>query len=195
MKLRKTELAGKIPVFGHDKGIQLAQGGFNLDLTDLTPGATVKAGTPLGYDESTRVAKVVKTAKVVEAAGAEAVDYKVAKGHHFKVGDFLSNGGAASAISAINTTNADYDTITVAATIAAAGEGDVLFGAAATTASNAAYAVEAKGLLYNDAYVPADDVAIVDVVIRHANVYGRRVAPVTDAIKAKMPNIIYSQTF
>ena len=88
MKLKKKTLAGEIPVFGHDKAIQMAQGGFNLDLEGLSAGAVVLAGTPLGYDEATRKAEVVKTAKVVEAAGSDATDYKVAKGHHFAVGDF-----------------------------------------------------------------------------------------------------------
>jgi hypothetical protein len=54
----------------------------------------------LGFDESTRVAKVVKLAKVYENATNTATDIKVYKGHMFKVGDYLASvvGGKAYAI-------------------------------------------------------------------------------------------------
>lgn len=84
----------------------------------------------------------VKTAKVVAIAAAAAVAYSVAKNHIFKAGEAVTNGGslegAADVISAIDTSNAEYDVITVAGTIGAAAVGDVLVLASAKAAAGAA---------------------------------------------------------
>lgn len=195
MKLKRTLLSGTIPVFGHDKAMQLAQGGFNLDLTGLAAGATVPAASVLGYDEATRVAKLLKTAKVIEAVASNGVNIKVAKGHLLQNGDILTSGGAAKAVTGINKDNAAYDVVTVSATLGAIPEAGTVYAAAADVADGAAFAVGPRGLLWNSVVVPADDYVFVDVVIRHANVYQRRIPAVTDSIKAKLPNIIFSQSF
>lgn len=194
MKIKRTELAGEIPVFQHDKGHHHAQGGFNLSLTGLTAGAKVQAGSVLGFDEATRVATLIKSATVVEAANSSATAYKVAKGHGFIVGDFIGNGGNSKDITAIDTSNADYDVITPSATLGAAAEGANLFQAKAASASAAAPIVTPKGLLYKSVIVPADDYVFVDVVLR-GTVYARRIPGVADVIKAELPNIIFSQSF
>lgn len=188
----KTTLDNGIPVF--QSRIESAQGGFVLDHATVTVGDTVKAGQPLGYDESTRVAKVVKLAKVYENATNSATAIKVYKGHHFKVGDYiaLTVGSAAYAITAIDsTTSALYDELTVGTTLGAALTADtsVLFQSSATGASAAAYSVTAKGLLYQDTVVAAG--ASVSVVIR-GTVYERRVTLATAAVKTALPHIIYS---
>lgn len=194
MKLTKTELTGEIPVFQHDKAYHLAQGGFNLDLTGLVAGAKVSTGSVLGFDEATRVAQVLKTATVVEIAGAAAVAYKVAKGGLFKVGDILGNGGVSKDITAIDTSNASYDLLTVSATIGAAAEGAILFASAAAVASNAVLAVTPRGLLEMSQVVPTDDYVQVNAVLR-CTVYERRIPGVPAAVKTALPNINFSQSF
>lgn len=190
----KTNVSGGIPVF--QQRISTAQGGFVLDHATLTVGDTVKAGQPLGYDEATRKASVVKLAKVYENATNSATVIKVYKGHHFKVGDYiaLTVGSAAYAITAIDTSNAAYDSLTVGTTLGAALTADtsVLFQSSATGASAAAYSVTAKGLLYEDTVVSAG--ASVSVVIR-GTVYERRVTLATAAVKTALPHIIYSQSY
>jgi hypothetical protein len=187
----KTTLDNGIPVF--QSRIESAQGGFVLDHATLTVGDTVKAGQPLGYDESTRVAKVVKLAKVYENATNSATDIKVYKGHHFKVGDYIAFivGDAAYAITVIDTSNAAYDLITVGTTLGDALTADtsVLFQSSATGAAAAAYSVTAKGLLYQDTVVASG--ASVSVVIR-GTVYERRVTLASAAVKTALPHIIYS---
>lgn len=190
----KTSSGTGIPVF--QTRLEMAQGGFVLDDSTLTAGNTVKAGQPLGFDESTRKAKVVKLAKVYENAISSATAIKVYKGHHFKVGDYIAKtaGSAAYAITVIDTSNASYDTLTVGTTLGVAltADTDVLFQSSATGASAAAYSVTAKGLLYEDTVVEAG--AAVGVVLR-GTVYERRVTLATAAVKAAIPHIIYSQSF
>lgn len=104
-------------------------------IDELPPGVVV------GVD-SNGLYHVVKTAKVSAIAAADAVAYQVGKNHVFKVGEAVTNGGdlqaAADVISAIDKSNADYDTITLAGTIGAAAVGDVLVLASAKAASEAA---------------------------------------------------------
>lgn len=104
-------------------------------IDELPPGVVVGA-------DSNGLYHVVKTAKVNAVAAADAVAYQVEKNHVFKVGEAVTNGGAlegaADVISAIDKSNADYDTITLAGTIGAAAKGDVLVLATAKAAAGAA---------------------------------------------------------
>lgn len=74
--------------------------------------------------------RVIKTARVAEAAAADATAIKVGKNHLFAVGDFVTVGGdlegASEEITAIDKSNAGYDVLTVAAAIGAAAKGVVL---------------------------------------------------------------------
>lgn len=190
----KTTLNSGVPVY--QQRHETAQGGFVLDHSTLTVGDTVKAGQPVGYNEATRKANVVKVAKVYENAGSSATVIKVYKGHHFKVGDYIAKtvGSAAYAITAIDTSNAAYDSITVGTTLGVAltADTDVLFQSSATGASAAAYSVTAKGLVYEDTDVAAG--CSVSVVIR-GTVYERRVPAVPAAVKTALPHIIYSSSY
>jgi hypothetical protein len=190
----KTTVNDGIPVF--QKVIENAQGGFVLDDSVLTADETISAGQPVGFDESTRKAKVVKVAQVYENATNSATTIKVYKNHHFKVGDYIAKtaGGAAYAITAIDSSNASYDVLTVGTTLGVAltADTDVLFESSATGASAAAYKVTANGLLYNDTIVATG--ASVSVVLR-GTVYARRVPAVPAAVKTAIPQIIYSQSY
>lgn len=127
--------------------------GIESILEDVTGGGTIaRADVKAVVDElpplvvvgkdANGLYHVVKTAKVQAIAAADAVAYRVVKGHLFVVGDVVTNGGAlakaAQAITAIDKTNADYDTITLAATITAAAVGDILVLANATAAAGSA---------------------------------------------------------
>ena len=54
--LKKETEAGKIVIF--QKVLETARGGFSLNATGLTEGSVLKAGTPIAFDETTRIAKV-----------------------------------------------------------------------------------------------------------------------------------------
>ena len=191
--LTREKSTGGVPIF--QQVPENAQGGFVLDTTGLTSGLLVPAGTVMGADAVTRLAKVLKVATVQANAGNTDVAIRVLKGHLFIVGDYLAAvvGGKAYAITAIDQTNAAYDVLTVGTTLAVAlTAGDALFQSSATGASAAVYATVAKGLLYQGGYVGANEA--VSVAIR-ATVYARRIPIVTAEIKALLPNIIFSQSF
>ena len=73
---------------------------------------------------------IIKTAKVLEAVEAAGKVIKVAKNHLFAIGDFVTAGGkfdgASDKITAIDKSNAAYDSITLAAAIGAMAKDMVL---------------------------------------------------------------------
>ncbi|MBC9913182.1 hypothetical protein [Chitinophaga varians] len=193
LQITKEVVASGAPIF--QKVLETARGGFTLDSTGLTKGATIPGGAPIAYDESTRKAKVLKTAEVVENAGASATAYQVKKGSLFNVGDYIANvkGGKAFAITSIDASGSnDYDTINVGTSIGAISKGDAVFQSSATGATAAAFNITPQGLLYEDTVVATN--SDLSVVVR-GTVYARRAPGATAEIKALMPLIIFSQSF
>ena len=191
--LKKTTLNESAPVF--QAMHETAQGGFKLDTTDLVAGAILVAGTPIAFDEATRLAKPVKTAVLQADAANNATNYRVKKGHLLKVGENFgaTKGGAAYAITAIDTSNPAYDQLTLGTTLGVAlTTGTSLFQSSATGGSAAAVSGVAKGLLFEDTEVEANQ--SLSVVLR-GTVYERRIPGVPDEIKAVLPNIIFSKSF
>jgi len=165
---RKVETTEIIPVFSRIN--ETVTGGFALDKAGLTDGQTLKAGTLMVYDEATRKAKVVKTTRAYENANAS-TSVKVEKGHLLVVGESIDG----VAIDAINTSNADYDTLTMhsAVTVVA---GDVLASQSVTDLTT--------GLLHEETVV-ADNESVTIVISGTA--YARRIPPVT---KEQLPGTI-----
>jgi hydrogenase maturation factor len=193
--ITSTSSTQGVPVF--QGKVETVIGGFRLDISNLDTGAEVTPGMPLGFDESTRIAKVVKLAIVQANATNTATSIQVKKGHLFKVGDYVAVavGGAAYAISAIDTSNAAYDVFTVGTTLGAALTADtsVLFQSSATGATAAVYSVTARGLNYSSVTVAtgADVAAVID-----GSVYERRiVGGVTAAVKSLLTKIFFSQSY
>jgi hypothetical protein len=102
--------------------------GVTLSSKDLVKGTPVMEGSVIGRDAN-GVGHLIKTAAVYAAAEASATSYQIAKGSHFKKGDFvtLKIGGTASAITAVDRDSSSlYDVITVEATLGSAQPGNVL---------------------------------------------------------------------
>lgn len=161
-------------------------GGVTVYTADLGGNALLE-GTPLSKP-SNGVSHVVKTAKVLTNATNSATTYDVAKGHHFKVGQYIGNGTKAQEITAIDKSNAAKDVITVTATLGVAlTAGDVLVECSGTNqaAKYAAFAiagsnhdVKAGENLFVDAWIHA--------VVREGN------APSVDSgIKSALKNVSY----
>lgn len=110
-------------------------GGVTVKTAELG-GTALLEGTPLAYLSTDGLYHVCKTAKIVTDATSSATTYDVAKGHHFKVGDYFATEGAnGQAITAINkTSSTTKDTITVGTTLGVA-----------ITAASATVAFEATG--------------------------------------------------
>lgn len=182
MRVKETVYAGEIPVFQIDRANRSVQGGFILDKSNLSIGNVVPRGAVVQFDEATRKAKVLKTARLTDSAADDATDYKVEKGHLFAVGDNF--GG--KEISDIDTSNADYDTITVSATIGSAlSAGEVVTDGSTLT--------DFVGLNYKELEVHSGDVEV--TVLVSGTVYERRTTGIGATVGAKMPRIIRSQSY
>ena len=117
------------------------RGGVSVATADLTQDWLAE-GTPLSAPVD-GICHVVKVAKVQANATNSATEINVYKGHNLKVGDnvFAVAGGKAYAITAIDTSAAGYDTVTVGTTLGVALTKDVSFimQAAASGASGATF--------------------------------------------------------
>lgn len=177
---------------------ETAGGGFTLDTTGLTTlaaGSVLKAGLPCGINEATRKARVIKIATLHDNATNDATTYKVKKGHHFIVGEYIAYtvGGASYAITNIDYTNPDYDVITVGTTLGVViSAGDAVFQSASSGASAGAYITTPRGLLYEDVEPVAE--ATLSVVLR-GSVFHRRIPTTPSHIRAALPLIHYSESF
>lgn len=187
----------QIPVWqGTDKDIQLVQGGFLLAATGLADKSVIPAGTPVVYNETARTATIMGTGVMQADAGATDTTYKILKGSTLKVGDNFASGaagGKAYPITAIDTSNADYDTITVGTTIGATTAGDTVYASTATGATASAYPA-INGVLYADTLSGSGE--DVSVAIR-GTLYARRVpysTQIAAALKTNGAYIIYSQS-
>lgn len=128
-------------------GGTIARANLKGVIKELPPGVVV------GRDAS-GLYHPVKTAKVVEAAAADATKYRVAKKTIFKVGEAVALGGAltgaAVAITAIDRSDEDFDEVTVGATLGSAEVGSVLVLAAeAADAGEAEFKYEPQFVTMN----------------------------------------------
>jgi hypothetical protein len=191
----RTTLTRSIPIWQSVHTLETAQGGFTLVTTGHTLGSVLKAGSPVSYDEATRLAIVGKVATLHANATNVATTYQVEKGHNLIVGDFVfaTVGGKAYAITVIDTSNADYDIITVGTTLGAALTAPVpLYQGAASGATAGAFLQTYEGLLYEDTIVQVG--TTISVVVK-GTVYARRIPSSGTALRTALPNILFSDSY
>lgn len=166
-------------------------GGVCIETTELVQ-TSLPAGTPIGKDTN-GLFHVVKQAVMEDSASDSATDYKVDKGHDFKVGDIISTGlsVAAYAITAITTTETLYDTITVGTTLGVTLAADaVLIEALAESPSAAAWKYTPVGLTGHAIDIVADSNPTVDCILR--GTVNTAVSPAYHAsLKAALPHFIF----
>ncbi len=185
--LKKQKVTTGIPIW-QGKNLENAQGGFTLE-DEYSAGETIPAGTPIGFNESTRKAKVAKIAVLHSSATSSEKDYKVLKGHVLELNMKLKFGSATpKTVTKIDRTNADYDLITLNDTLGVEiPTGGVLF------VDDEGFSTM-KGLLYESVTIGANKQANIAVTIR-GTVYARRIPPISPELRAKMPNIIFSESY
>ena len=123
------------------------RGGVSVNVSELTQDF-LPEGSILSVP-SNGVSHVVKTATLQADATDSATEYKVLKGHNFKVGDviMLATNAKAYAITGINTSNSAYDVLTVGTTLGlAASAGAFLMEAAEAGASGSAFKYQPQSL-------------------------------------------------
>lgn len=166
--------------------------GVTVCSSELVAGGILQEGTVLGGLDAAGLYHVVKTARLTEAATAATTAYKVAKGHHFKEGDFvmLKVGAKAYKIASIDKSNTLYDIISLATTLGvAAEEGKALVLAAAESAAATSAFKYAPKAMTGDSYdVEALNNHFVTAVTMGQ--FKESVIPaVSDDIKAALPGI------
>ena len=189
----RTVISRGVPIY-QGKPVTAA-GGFTLDQTGLVLLSILAAGSLIGYNEATRKAQVIKSLSLQTAAGAADTAYKVAKGGIAKVGDVFAYvlKGTAYDITAIDTTDPNFDLVTLSTTLGKALPiGTALFQAAAAVATTSAPLATPKGYLYEDTDVTPN--ATISVVIDGV-VYARRIPGVSADLAALVPNVILSQSY
>lgn len=107
------------------------RGAYKLNTTGMTVGSKLPRFTPVFANLATRMVEVVKNVKVMEDAAAAATSIKVAKNSLAYVGMTLGAGSTCAKVSAIDTSHAAYDTLTVSSLGEAVTAGQVLFEAVA----------------------------------------------------------------
>lgn len=136
VKFEGKSYAGNMPVFWRGEA-KILPGGYKL-LQTFPKGTVIPKGTPLHIVIGTLTAAVSKYAKVVD--GGTTAKPRVPKGTLFQINDIVMKEGETTGvtISSIDTSNADYDVLTLSPAISKLEANDVLIEATATTSSSAA---------------------------------------------------------
>ena len=92
-------------------------GGFNFEDANVPSGTMLMPLAPLYVDFKTRKAVAVKNVKVIEKV-TTGTKIKIAKGSLAYVGMHLGDGTNGATVSSISTSNANYDELTMSATLA-----------------------------------------------------------------------------
>ena len=178
-----------------EKILEDIPGGGIVDPDDFKSGSTkMGEGSLLGKD-SEGIYHLVKTAKLYEAEADDETGYKVLKGHEFKVGDFVMGsaitGSKAYAITEIDTSEDDYDTITVGTTLGLAmDEGVCLVQATAEDAVGGAgtYKYTPAGIALNSVDLEKDNQGC-GILVRGTVNESLLAYPVDANVKALLPLI------
>lgn len=116
--MNKSDYKGTFPVFWRGEA-KVLPGDFKLT-DDLPEGTVVKKGTPIVLDFAKMQATICKAIRVV--AGGSTTAPRVEKGSHIKTSEEIGS----TTVSSIDTSNSDYDVVTLAAAESGATEGKVL---------------------------------------------------------------------
>lgn len=124
IEFKQTNYAGHFPEFWRGEA-KILPGGFK-PVQNFPVGTVLRQGVPLYVDFDNLTAAVCKTAKVL---GGGTTKVRVPKGHYFVAGDVVTKYGDGSAtpnIKDVDTTNADYDILTLSAAYTGLAENDIL---------------------------------------------------------------------
>lgn len=136
IEFKRTKVAGHFPEIWRGE-CRILPGGFK-PVQSFANGTVLHRGTPLYVDFEGMTAAVCKTATVL--SGGTTTAPRIAKGHLFAVGDVVTkygDGSATPTISEIDTSNEDYDVLTLSAEYTGLEADDVLVESAAVESGTA----------------------------------------------------------
>lgn len=125
IEFKKTAVKGHTPEIWRGE-CKMLPGGFKPK-NNIATGTVLHRGVLVEVNFEEMSAAVIKVAKIL--AGGTATKPRIAKGHLFAIGDVVTKNGDGSmtpSITEIDTTNADYDTLTLSAAYADLTEKDVI---------------------------------------------------------------------
>ncbi len=196
IEFKKEKISGHAPEFWRGEA-KVLPGGFK-PAQDFPVGTVLRKATPLYIDYDARTAAVCKSVEVLD--GGTTTKPRVAKGHHFAVNDVVTkvgDGAAAPKISAIDTTNPDYDVLTLASAYTGLAKGDILVESAAPNGDAKAEprylpnAVAAADHTFDGKGLPTIDAAY-DALVLYKNVFYPVVADwLTGQCLKSNPNIMF----
>lgn len=195
MQFTSETISGRDVVF--DLVLEDIPGGASLDTTRI-PADTewIEAGTPIYYVASTRVAEVVKTAKIYAEASGAASTPKIVKGSLFKAGDYITDGTINWVISSIVATGASYDTFTLGGSLVTTAVDTVLIqGTSAASGTTTAYYT--PNAFVKDWVCVGDGTALYDnadasLVVRGAVREGSLPFPLTSTFKTALAHFRFN---
>ena len=160
-------------------------GAYKLDTTGLAIGSRLPRFTPVQVDLTKRTCVVVKNAKVLEDAEADATTVKIAKNSLVVEGMTLGTGSKGAVVKSIDKTNPDYDILTLTA---AFGEkvkaGQVLFEASAAGGTKPKNT--ANFVIYETTKID-DSIVLVALIMQAYEIHeSKLVLPFSDADKAAL---------
>lgn len=123
IEFKKTAVKGHTPEIWRGE-CKMLPGGFKPKNT-IPVGTVLHRGVLIEVNFDEMSAAVIKVAKIL--AGGTTTKPRIAKGHLFAVGDVVTKSGDGSktpTITAIDTTNADYDTLTLSSAYTGLAEND-----------------------------------------------------------------------
>lgn len=182
---------------------KMLPGGFALSQSFVI-GTVIFRGAPICVDFDTMTAAVCKTARVVSGGSTSAP--RVSKCNYFQVGDRLMKVGkddASPTITAIDSSNAGYDVLTLSAAISGLAANNVLVEASGyvaagtgTSAVSAAPLYEPNMILGADCVFTGRGLPTLDAAYEAVVLYSNITSPILDDWKVGVslknnPNIIF----
>ena len=125
IEFKKTAVKGHTPEIWRGE-CKMLPGGFKPK-NNIATGTVLHRGVLVEVNFEEMSAAVIKVAKIL--AGGTTTKPRIAKGHLFAIGDVVTKNGDGSktpSITAIDATNADYDTLTLSAAYTGLAENDVI---------------------------------------------------------------------
>lgn len=169
IEFKKTAYSGRFPEIWRGE-CKMLPGGFK-PLQSFSVGTVLRRATLLEVNFENMTAAVVKLADVLAGGTTEAV--RVAKGHYFAVGDVITkvgDGKSAPSISSIDTSNVDYDVLTLSAAYTGLKKGDTIVESTAVGSGDATSKYTPNMIVgadkeFNSKGIPAIDAAYEAVVL------------------------------
>ena len=169
IEFKKTAYSGRFPEIWRGE-CKMLPGGFK-PLQSFSVGTVLRRATLLEVNFENMTAAVVKLADVLAGGTTEAV--RVAKGHYFAVGDVITkvgDGKNTPSISSIDTSNVDYDVLTLSAAYTGLKKGDTIVESTAVGSGDATSKYTPNMIVgadkeFNGKGIPAIDAAYEAVVL------------------------------